>query len=204
MKYTEIANNEILEKVVESLAQRNIEAIVVNTKEEAREKVLSMIPKGSEVMSMSSMTLIETGINDALETGGYELVKDKLKSMNRETQNREMQQIGAAPQYSLGSVHAITHDGVVVIASNTGSQLPGYSYGSEHVIWVVGAQKIVANLDEAMKRIYEYIVPLESVRLGKAYGNQELKTNVSKILIVNKEVNPERIKMVIVKEKLGF
>ncbi len=126
----------------------------------------------------------------------------KLYSLDRETQGLEMQKLGAAPEWAVGSVHAVTQEGHVVIASNTGSQLPGYAYGSQHVVWIVGTQKIVENLDGAMKRIYDYVLPLESDRAHKAYGVDG--SNVSKMLIVNKEVNPQRITLIFVNEKLGF
>ena len=122
--------------------------------------------------------------------------------MNRETDHREMQRLGAAPEYVIGSVHAVTEDGKVIIASNTGSQLPGYAYSADHVIWVVGAQKIVKNVDEGIKRIYEYVLPLESERAHKAYGVEG--SFVSKLLIMNREPNPNRIKIILIKEPAGY
>jgi hypothetical protein len=125
----------------------------------------------------------------------------KLAELDPKTQGRERTILGAAPEYMVGSVHAITEGGSVVIASNTGSQLPGYASGASHVIWVVGGQKIVSDLDEAIKRIYEYTYPLEDLRAQEAYG---INSNVSKLLIVNKEVIPHRIKVILVKENLGY
>jgi len=121
--------------------------------------------------------------------------------MDRKTQGLEMQKLGAAPEWAVGSVHAVTEDGKVIIASASGSQLPSYAYGSSHVVWVVGSQKIVKDLDEGMKRVREYVLPLESERAMKAYGQP---SSINKLLILNKEANPGRITMVIVKEKLGF
>ncbi len=102
----------------------------------------------------------------------------------------------------VGSVHAVTENGQVVVASNTGSQLPAYAYGSQNVIWVVGTQKIVSDLDAAFNRINEYVLPLEADRARKAYGVEG--SNVSKLLILNKEINPNRIKLIFVNENLGF
>ena len=116
-----------------------------------------------------------------------------------------MQKLGAAPDYALGSVHAITQDGKVLVASGTGSQLPADAYGAGNVIWVVGAQKIVQNQDEGMKRIFDYVLPLETVRARKAYGLPDTWNSYpSKILIFNREATPERITIVLVKEVLGF
>lgn len=199
-----LASDSSIEKTILALKENGIEAEVIDTSEEAKEKVLSMVPKGAEVMTMQSVTLHTVGVYDELNTDKYNSVKNKLASMNRETQSLEMQKLGAAPEYTVGSVHAVTEDGKVIIASNTGSQLPAYTYTSPHVIWVVGTQKIVRDLDTGIKRIYDYILPLESERLGKAYGKPDLKSNVSKLLIINKEINPTRLHIIFVKEKLGF
>lgn len=201
MNYTTIPSLEILEKTARALKKNNFEPYIVENREEARKKTLSLIPKGSEVMNMTSVTLDETGILKALEDGNYDLVKDKLTKMSRKTQNREMQRLGAAPEYSIGSVHAVTQDGHVLIASNSGSQLPGYVYGSDKVIWVVGAQKIVKNIDEGIKRIYEHSYPLEDKRAQIAYGTGSF---VSKILIYNREKKENRNKVILVREILGF
>jgi hypothetical protein len=112
-----------------------------------------------------------------------------------------MQKLGATPEYVLGSVHALTETGVAVIASATGSQLGPYSAGASKVIWVVGSQKIVPTLEEGMKRIEEYTLPLENERAMKAYG---MNSVIAKLLIVNREVTPGRITVVIVKENVGF
>lgn len=200
------ANDETIIKVIDALKQNGIDAIVVNNGEEAKEKILELLPKKAEVMTMTSVTLDTIGVSQALnESDDYDSVKNKLSKLDRTTQGAEMQKIGAAPGWTLGSVHAITEDGKVVIASNTGSQLPAYAYGAQHVIWVVGTQKIVKNLDDAMKRIYEYVLPIETKRARKAYGLPDTwDSNVSKLLIVNKEVTPKRIQIIFVKEKLGF
>ena len=155
-------------------------------------------------MNTSSVTVDSIGLSEVInESGKYNSVKNKLNSLNRETDALQMQKLGSAPEYMVGSVHAVTLDGKVLIASNTGSQLPGYSYGASHVIWIVGAQKIVENLDEGLKRINDYILPLESDRLGKKLG-RKVTSFVSKLLIINREIKPDRITMIIVKESLGF
>jgi acyl-CoA hydrolase len=202
--WEKLAEEEVLNKTIKNLQANGMNSFVVENKEEALKKVLELIPEGSEVMTMSSETLRVSGITAAINEGKFDSVKNKLNKLNRETDTRKMQELGAAPDYAIGSVHAITEDGHVFIASNTGSQLPAYVYGSSHVVWVVGTQKIVKNDADALKRIYDYILPLESVRLGKQYGNPEIKSNVSKVLIVNKEFNPERVTIIFVKQELGF
>ena len=202
MEWNKLADNKSIERTVAALKANGIDAFVVNDGEEAREKVLDILPKGAEVMGMSSTTLDTINLSKEIsESGKFNSVHKKLMSMNRDTQGSEMRKLGAAPECAVGSVHAVTEDGKVLIASASGSQLPAYAYGSDHVIWVVGTQKIVKNLDEGIKRIYEYTFPLEDERAKKAYG---VGSGVNKILIVNKEKMAGRITMIFVKEKLGF
>lgn len=202
--YDQLANDQTIEKTVQALKNSGIETIVVSNGEEAKKKVLEIVPQNAEVMTMSSVTLDSVGVTDEInKSGKYNSVRNKLFSMDRNTQLAEMNKLGAAPEWTVGSFQAVTEDGKLLIASNTGSQLPAYVYGSPNVIWVIGSQKIVKDTDEGIKRINEYVLPLESERARKAYGVPG--SFVSKILIINKEVNPNRrLTVIIVKEKLGF
>mgnify|MGYP001578730343 CR=1 FL=1 len=204
MTFNELANSETVAKTITNLKNNGINPELAGNGQQAKDRVLEILPAGAEVFTMQSMTLksleIDTAIN---ESGKYNSVRNQLSQMDRKTQSLEMQKLGATPQYSVGSVHAVTEDGKVVIASNTGSQLGAYVYGSAHVIWVVGTQKIVPDLDSAFKRIYDYILPLESDRLNKAY-NLTAGSYVSKILIINREINPSRLTLVFVPEVIGF
>ena len=192
-----------VQKTITSLKQNGITAFFVENEEAARKKILEIIPSNAEVMEMTSVTLDAIEIAKTLrETKEYLMIHDKLTNMDRKTQGKEMQQLGAAPQVALGSVHAITHDGIILIASNTGSQLPAYVYGAEKVIWVVGTQKIVKNIYEGMRRLEEYTLPLESERARKAYGVSG--SAINKLLIINKENIPERIIIVFVNKDLGY
>lgn len=203
MDYSKIVPQEQITKTVEALIANGMNALVVENGKEAKAKVLELIPKGSEIMDMTSETLRTIGVVDAISNSkDYNVLKPKMYSMDRKTQGREMNQMGAAHDYTIGSVHAITEKGSVFIASGTGSQLPAYAYSSDHVIWVVGAQKLVKDEEEAMKRIYSYVLPLESERARKAYGVPG--SNVNKMLIINREGVPNRITVIIVKESLGF
>jgi hypothetical protein len=131
----------------------------------------------------------------------FNSVRVRLAKMDRDKQSREMIKMGAVPEYIIGSVHAVTEDGSVVIASNTGSQLAPYAASAAHVIWVVGSQKIVRTLEEGFERVYQYAFPLEDARLMKEYG---VHSSVNKMLIIHREVIPGRTTMILVKEKLGF
>ena len=206
MKWNTLATEESLKKTIAALKEANIESIIVENGADAKKKVFALLPKKAEVMPMTSITLDTIGVSKEInESGKYDSLRNKLAKLDRNTQHRQMQQLGAAPEWAVGSVHAVTEDGKVLIASMTGSQLPAYVYGSSHIIWVVSTQKIVKNLDNAISRIYDYVLPLETKRARKAYGLPDtFNSNVSKLLIVNKEVTPDRITIIFVKEKLGF
>ena len=205
-QWDKLADQATVDKTIESLKANNITALSVQTGEEAKKKVLELIPQGAEVMTMTSVTLQTIGVTQEInESGNYDGVHTKLAKMDRATQGGEMQKLGAAAEYAVGSVHAVTEEGHVFVASNSGSQLPGYSYASAHVIWVVSTKKIVKNNDEALKRIYDHCVPLESVRARKAYGlPDDWNTFVSKLLIFNKEPAQGRITLIFVNEDLGY
>ena len=200
--FSQLALDESINKVKDALQKNGIEVLVAENGAKAKEKVLEMIPEGSEIMNMTSVTADSLGLaKEITESAKYNSVRNKFKTMDPKTQGQDMKKLGAAPEWAIGSVHAVTEDGKVIVASATGSQLPAYAYGSAHVIWVVGAQKIVKDLAEGFKRIYEYVLPLENERAMKAYGQP---SSVNKLLIFNKEVTIGRITMIIVKEKFGF
>lgn len=203
-QWNQLASKESINKTIEALKANGIEAKFVHTADDAKKLVLELIPQGLEVMTMSSTTLDTIGLSEEInkDYSKFKPVRDKLYAMDRATQAQEMNRLGAAPEFAVGSVHAVTEDGHVLVASNTGSQLGAYAYGALNVIWVVGAQKIVQNTDEGIKRIYEHSLPLESERAKKAYGVPG--SSVNKILIINKEVQPERITLILVNEVLGF
>ncbi len=200
MAYAQTATDEQIERAVKALESNGIRVIVAANSEQAKQAFLELIPAGAEVFTATSVTLDTLGIPAEVDQR-YDSVRVKLSKMDRATQGREMVKMGATPEWMAGSVHAVTEDGTVVIASNTGSQLAGYSAGAAHVVWVVGAQKIVPTLDEAFKRIREYTLALEDERALQAYG---VNSNISKLLIVHREVMPGRATMIIVKENLGF
>lgn len=203
MDYTKLASQDVIKKTIENLHKNGIDAYVAKNREDAKKKVFSILPKNAEVMTMTSVTLDTLGISAEInESDKYKSVKKHLASMDRKTHGSEMQKLGAAPEWTIGSAHAVTEDGKVMIASNTGSQLPAYAYGANHVIWVVGTHKIVKNIDEGFKRIYEHSLPLESERAKKAYGVSG--SAVNKILIVNHENIQGRINIIFVPEVLGF
>lgn len=201
-EFSKLADSKTIAKAVSALEGNGIKAIVVENGSQAKKEALGIIPEGAEVFTATSQTAeIVSLAKEINESGKYDSVRNKLMSMDRNTQAREMAKLGAAPDFVVGSVHALTEDGQLMIASATGSQLPAEAYSAGKVIFLVGTQKIVKNLQEGLRRIYEYSYPLEDARAQKAYG---MRSGVNKILIINKEMTPERITVIFVKENLGF
>jgi L-lactate utilization protein LutB len=202
-KWNQPASELTIKKTIKALKENGINTFFVKNLEEAKKTALKIIPGGSEVMTNTSVTLDKSGISEEInESGKYNAVKPQLYALNRKTDNNLMQKMGAAPEWVIGSVHAITENGTVIIASNSGSNLPNNAYGAQNVVWVVGSQKIVKDLDTGMKRLYEYTLPLESERAKKAYGVSG--SFVSKLLIINKENDPHRISLILVKDPVGY
>jgi hypothetical protein len=169
---------------------------------EAKRIVLGLIPDGAQVHHGASQTLEVAGIIDAVDKSGrYEPVRPRIWGMDRKTQSDEIRRLGAAPDVMLGSVHAVTETGSLIVASMGGSQLGPYASGAGRVILVVGTQKIVSDLEEGLRRVNEYAFPLEDARAQLAYG---IHSAVNKVLIINREVVPGRITVVFVNEVLGF
>ncbi len=201
-KYAGLAGDDQIQRTVLALEANGIHALVAEDGQAAKRMFFELIPQGSEVFLGASVTLEKLGIKEEIDKSGrYDALRPRMFAMNRETQGREIRKLGGAPDYAAGSVHAVTEDGQVLIASKTGSQLGPYASGAGKVIWVVGAQKIVKDLDEGLKRIHEYSVPLEEEHMQQLYG---VGTRPNKVLIINGEIRPGRITMIIVREKLGF
>lgn len=201
-EFAKLANDEQIGRTAKALEANGIHAVIAKNGEEAKRIFFELVPDGAEVFLGASVTLETLGIKDVIDKSGrFEAIRPKMFAMDRATQGREIRKLGGAPDYAAGSVHAVTEDGQVLIASNTGSQLGPYASGAGKIIWIVGAQKIVKDLDEGMKRIYEYDLPLETEHMRQLYN---AGTGVNKVLIVNREIRPNRITMIIVKEELGF
>lgn len=198
-KFGQLADQAIINETITALKLNGFEAEFVATGAEAKDKLLSYIPAKSRVFNAASQTLIAIGVDHVInESGKFEGTRATFYDPN--STPAEKKRAGYDVDYEVGSVHALTQDGHALIASRSGSQLPGYAYGADQVVWVVGAQKIVKDVDEGIKRIYEYSYPLENERAKQAYGSPSAVNN---ILIINRQDRP-RIRIIIVGEKLGF
>src|ERR1700758_1477149 len=170
-KFAALPDEATLAATVTALEEHGFSVEVVDDLDAAREAVLARIPHGSSVMTNTSVTLQEAGITDAVnDSGHYDSARARMAGLDFATQLPEMKAIGGQPDYALGSVHAVTRDGVLVIASASGSQLASYAFGAAKVILVVGTQKLVPDLETARDRIYQHSLVLEDARAVAAYG----------------------------------
>ena len=195
------ADRATLERTAAALRERGFLAEVADSAAHARELVLEAIPAGSEVHVALSETMRELGLTAEIdESGRYDSVRSRLSQLDRVTQRRERQKTGAAPEYVLGSAHAITSDGQIIVGSGSGSQLGAHAYTAGQVILVVGHQKLVRDLDEGLRRLREYSLPREWERMQQAGLPGAV---LAKTLIIHYEFG-HRIRVILVPETLGF
>lgn len=178
-----------------------MQVIIVEDGDAAREAVLAQIPAGAEVHSARSKTLQDTGIFQVLhEAGRYQALRSTYLTMDRQTQAREIRKLVGAPDYMVGSVNALTEDGILVATSASGSQLGPYASTAGKVILVVGSQKIVPDLDTALRRIHDYALPLESEQVRSA---GERDSFVGKTLLIEREWVDGRTTVILVRQPVG-
>jgi acyl-CoA hydrolase len=200
-RFTALPDEQTLAATVTALEEHGFGVQVVDGLDAARAAVLARIPHGSSVMTNTSVTLTETGIADAINDGGpYDSARNRMLALDFATQAQQMKAIGGQPDYALGSVHAITRDGTLVIASASGSQLASYAWGAANVIFVAGVHKLVPTPEAARERIYQHSLVLEDARAIAAYGQH---SQVGKILEIHQEL-PGRIHIVLIREAIGF
>jgi hypothetical protein len=201
-EFSRLASGARLAATLAALERNGVQSYLVESGNDARTIVRSLLPDNAEVFNNTSQTLEAIGVADDIERSGrYQPLRLRLYQMDRKMQEREMRILAASPDYVVGSAHALTVDGTLLIASATGSQLGPIVSGAEHVILVIGGQKIVADFDAGLRRIYEYCFPLEDQRARQAYG---IPSGVNNILVINRVVVPGRVAVILVNERLGF
>jgi LUD domain len=200
MGFGDLPPREIIDTTIEALRSKGYHTYLVENGEEAKAKAMEIIPTHIEIMNATSQTLSSIGmVDEILKTDRYHPVRKMWESMDDRV--KDIHRLEAVADWMIGSVHALTQDGKLMIASRTGSQLAGYAYGAFHMLWVIGAQKIVKDLDEGFRRIFEYTLPLEEARAREAYGTG---SSVGKMLILYREAVEGRVNIIVVNEVLGF
>jgi hypothetical protein len=194
------ADSAAVDRAAAALCANGFDARVVDSGAEAREMVLSLIPEGAEVGEGGSITLDQIGVTEALEKSGrYDAIRPRTRSMDRATQMREIRKMGAAPDFQVNSVQAVTEDGRMLGVSATGSQLGPLAFGAGKLIIVAGSQKIVPDLATAFRRVEEYSYPIEDVKMQELYG---MHSAVRKTLVFDSDT-PGRTTVILVREPVG-
>jgi hypothetical protein len=201
-EFSKVATDEQIARTARALEANKFRPLVAENGEAARKLFFEVLPEGAKVYSGASITLDSLGITEVIENSGkYDALRPKVWKLDRQTQGDEIRRLGASPDFMVGSVHALTEDGHALVASFSGSQIGAYASGAGQVIWVVGAQKIVRDTAEGLRRIQEYSYPLEDERAQGAY---KMRSAVNRVLIYNADMFPGRTTIIIVKEKIGF
>jgi len=194
------ADSAAVDRAAAALCDHGFDARVVDSGAEAREMVLSLIPEGAEVGEGASVTLDQIGVTEALEQSGrYNAVRPKTRSMDRATQMREIRKLGAAPDFQVNSVQAVTEDGLMLDVSATGSQIGPLAFGAGKLIIVAGSQKVVPDLATALRRAREYSYPIEDVKMQELYG---MHSSIRKTLVYESDM-PGRTTVILVREPVG-
>lgn len=200
-----LAAKEVIEKTEKSLTEHGFLPEFVETGADALARIKELVPKGASIMNGSSRTLEEIGFIDYLKGGthGWDNLHKNILEEKDPDKQAILRKHSVLSDYFVNSVHAISETGELVIASNSGSQLPHLTFTSGNIILVVGVQKITATLDEALTRLNEYVFPLEDARM-KSVGMGG--SFISKLLILNREPSfmGRKVHIILVNEKLGF
>lgn len=198
------ADDATIDRTAAGLRAKGYAVQIVDDAAAAKATILELLPEGAEVGQGASQTLEDIGVTEAIEESGrYDAVRKRTRSMDRSSAEglRAMRKLGVGPDWYVNSAHAVTEDGTILVASNTGSQLAPLSFGAGEVIFAIGSQKIVPDLASAFRRLEEHILPLESERMQGLYG---VDSEVKKVLIIHKEFRPGRFTIVLIREPVGF
>jgi len=206
---------ERIKNLLENWQRRNIQALYCGDKEEAVEKIMAIIPHSASVGFSGSQTLEQLGIIKRLEARGNKIANPYKTGISRD-ESLELRKQGTLADYYLASANSISEKGELVFFSGYGNRIAGVSYAKNTII-VAGINKITPNLDEALKRAREYATPLNCKRLNWKTPClkdgicreviclfPEYKRMCCQVLIIEAEVTPDRLKVILVGENLGF
>lgn len=190
-----------LEALAARLREGNFEVVVVDDGPAARNEVLGRLPYGASVHSGKSKTLEDAGIFDALMASDrHDFIRKQTSRMDRRTQMDEIRRLSSTPDVMLGSAHAVTEAGQMVITSASGNQLGPIASGAGKLILVIGSQKIVPDLDAAFARVREHVFPYEDARLREQMG---VGTKSTRTLILESDFVPGRTTIILVRQPIG-
>lgn len=202
-------NKLLAETVIKGLASRNMTGYYAETKEEALELALSLIPEGSTVTMGGSMSVGEIGLSDALKTGNYHFI-DRDASVDK----KQAALAAFSADVYLGSANAMTSDGILVNIDGNSNRVAAYAYGPEKLVLIVGMNKVAGpTVDEAMKRARNEAATKNAQRFGLSTPCAKTGTCMNckspdticcQFLITRMERHKDRVHVILVGEELGF
>ena len=209
MDENRIKRNDLLaEQIIKGLESRNMTGYYAKSKEEALKMALDLMPEGSRVTKGGSMSVVEIGLEDAVKNGNYEYC-DRAAMKDK----REAELFAYSADVYLGSVNAITEDGVLVNIDGNSNRVSAYAYGPEKLVLIVGLNKVASDADAAMKRARNEAATINAQRFGlstpcsktgRCMDCKSPDTICCQFLITRYSRHKDRIHVILVNENLGF
>ena len=200
---SDVTTNDVLIRTSSALIQRNIQTSIAENAAEAKQFLMDLIPRNSEVYVSTSETLDSIGFTEHIsQSNSYKSLNELVTAeTDLDTQKDVRRRVTTIADYFVGSVQAISASGEVIIASGSGSQIAAYVYGAKKVFWVAGIQKICQDLPSAIERVRGYTLEKHDQWL-QSFGRSAAP--VGKLLIFEHEQIKERVHMILVNETLGW
>lgn len=196
------ATAESISRTIEALAARNVDAVLVESREAALVKLKELVPEGCEVFVSTSETLDTIGYTEYMDGNDrYVNLHDRMLAQPDAASQREFRRTTTTADYFVGSVQAIAETGEIVVASGSGSQIGAFAYGARRVIMVAGTQKICPTLAEAEARTRGYTLEMHDRWLEGRGGSA---APIGKFLVMEHEPVVGRITMILIPESLGW
>ncbi len=196
------ASAEVIDRTIGALAARNVDAILVESREAALAMLKELVPEGCEVFVSTSETLDTIGYTEYMDGNDrYINLHDEMLAQPDAASQREFRRTTTTADYFVGSVQAIAETGEIVVASGSGSQIGAFAYGARRVVMVAGTQKICPTLAEAEARTRGYTLELHDRWLeGRGSG----PAPIGKFMVMEHEPVVGRITMILIPESLGW
>ncbi len=198
--------------IISALEKRNMTGHYCRSREECVSLVLSLMPEGSTIAWGGSESIKECGIPSALRESGKYTVYDRSRYVTPAEQ-KEFYALAFQSDYFFMSTNAITLDGELVNIDGAGNRLSSLIFGPEHVIVVAGMNKVVADVQEGVRRTRNIASPPNTVRLnkntpcavtGKCGDCMSPDCICNQIVITRRSRDKERIHVILVNDNLGF
>ncbi|MBD7916249.1 lactate utilization protein [Clostridium sp. Sa3CUN1] len=205
-------NEQKILRTIESINKNNMNGYLVNTKEELIEKIKELVKENSTVSCGGSMSLFETGVIDHLRSGRYNFLDRYKEGLSKEDITKIFKESFFADAY-FASSNAVTEDGKLYNVDGNGNRVAAMLFGPEKVIIVVGVNKIVSNIDEAIKRNKQISAPANAKRLDKitpcskvgycmnCKGNDRI---CREFTVIASQINKDRMHVIFMNENIGY